>query len=112
MRKKSPNVSRFIEYNFLAKKKPKRKRHSAAPNGSSITLYKPPFKNSDDAPKTVSDPNHVANKAAELNRSGKLLPANIKSPVVFTRREAHIPTITVRTRYSMIKPNSKNLIGF
>jgi hypothetical protein len=50
---------------------------SAAPKGSSITEYKPPFKNSEEAPNTVSEPNQVANKADELRSNGRLLPANI-----------------------------------
>ncbi len=53
-----------------------------------MTEYNPPFKNSDEAPKTVSDPNQMAKSAAELKANGKLLPANIKSPVFLTLREA------------------------
>jgi hypothetical protein len=77
-----------MEYNFRVINNPKSSRQSAAPKGSSITEYRPPFKNSDEAPKTVSDPNQVANKADELKKSGRLLPANMKSPEFFTRLEA------------------------
>jgi hypothetical protein len=44
-----------------------------------MVAYNPPFRNSDDAPKTVSEPNHVAKRAAVLNTIGRLLPASIKS---------------------------------
>jgi hypothetical protein len=77
-----------MEYNLRVMNNPKRSRHKAAPNGSSITEYNPPFRNSDDAPKTVSDPNQVANSAAVLKKIGRLLPASIKSPEFFTRLDA------------------------
>ena len=63
-------------------------RHNAAPKGSSITAYNPPFKNSEDAPNTVSEPNHVAKSAEELSNKGKLLPAKRKSPDVLILRDA------------------------
>jgi hypothetical protein len=94
-------------YNFLAKNNPKSKRHNAAPNGSSITPYNPPLRNSEEAPNTVSEPNHVANNAAELNVNGRLRPANIKSPEVFTLFEAQKPITTVNARYVMME-NSNN----
>jgi hypothetical protein len=64
-------------YNLRAKNKPNNTRQRAAPKGSSITEYSPPFKNSEDAPKTVSEPNQVAKRAAELSSIGRLLPASI-----------------------------------
>ena len=53
-----------------------------------IHAYNPPFKNSDDAPKTVSEPNQVANSADELKSMGRLRPASMKSLEVFTLRDA------------------------
>jgi hypothetical protein len=89
-----------------AKNTPKSTRHKAAPKGSSITCKNPPFINSEEAPKTVSDPNQVANKAAALSIIGKLLPANIKSPDDFTLLEAQAPTKMVKARYKMIEIKS------
>jgi hypothetical protein len=86
-----------------------RQRH--APNGSSITPYKPPSRNSAEAPKTVSDPNHVANKAVELSISGKLLPANMKSPEVFTLLDAQYPMKMVSSKYKTIDNSNTSVQG-
>jgi hypothetical protein len=49
------------------------------PSGSSITPRNPCFRNSDEAPKMVSDPNHKANRAKVFTIKGNFLPARIKS---------------------------------
>jgi hypothetical protein len=56
------------------------------------------LRNSEEAPKTVSDPNQVANSADELSTKGKLRPASIKSPEVFTLRAAQYPIKTVSAK--------------
>jgi hypothetical protein len=91
---------------------PKRKRQRAAPKGSSITANNPPSRNCADAPKTVSDPNHVAKSADALRKSGRLLPASMKSPDVFTRRDAHTPIRIVIIRYPIIKTRSNDYSVF
>jgi hypothetical protein len=62
--------------------------------------------NSEDAPNTVSDPNHVAKRADELRRMGRLRPASMKSPDVFTLLEAQYPIRMVMSRYRMIEKRS------
>ena len=70
-------------------------KHKAAPKGSSMIPINPSLRNAVDAPITVSEPNHVANKPAATTDIGIRRLAMTKSLVFLTKRDAHQPMNTV-----------------
>ena len=77
-------------------------RQRDAPKGSSMTPYNPSEAICEEAPKTVSEPNQVANKAATDMYIGSFPPARIKSLPVFTLKEAHKPIPKVANKYDIM----------
>jgi hypothetical protein len=63
-------------------------RHKAAPNGSAIIPRSHSSKNTEEVPRTVSEPNHVANTVAITIYNGSFLQASKKSFSFFTLRDA------------------------
>lgn len=77
---------------------PNRTKHSAPPKGSSITPSNPSSKYTEEAPKMVSDPNQVANKADAERKRGRDRPAKTKSLEFLTNLEDQAPTATVNAK--------------
>jgi hypothetical protein len=91
-------VNTFMRYIGRRKNLPNKIRHKAPPKGSSITPRSPFSKYSDDAPKIVSDPNHVAKSADAERNKGNCRPANTKSFEFLTSLEDQAPIATVISR--------------
>ena len=105
MRKKSLNVYNPNLYSGRATNNPDKNKHKAAPKGSSMTPRNPLPIKAEEAPSTVSEPNHVANSAQATMNIGKRRPATTKSAAECTRRDAHQPTASVPAKYKPIKHN-------
>ncbi|TWI66097.1 hypothetical protein IP91_01908 [Pseudoduganella lurida] len=69
-----------------------------APNGSSITAFRPPCTNLAGTPITVSAPNQVAKVVVITMINGRLRPATAKSVVFLIRVPAHMPRPSVPSR--------------
>ena len=92
--KKSPIVSIRRLYKWRAKKSPTKIRHIEDPKGSETIPPSPSFRKVAGIPKTVSEPNQVANTVAVTIGNGRLCPAAAKSAVFLTRNAAQRPIPT------------------
>lgn len=82
----------------LRKNIPDKIKQKAPPKESSLTPNIPFYKNTEESPKIVSDPNQVVNKAEADRKSGSERPANTKSFDPLSSRKANAPTSSVNIK--------------
>ncbi len=87
-----------MRYSGRAKNRPTKIRHIDEPKGSATTPLSPSLRNLAGIPRTVSDPNQVANTVATMKGSGRWRPATTKSAEFLTFVAAYrpMPTETIR----------------
>ena len=103
---KSPTVTIFILYNFLAKKYPIIPKQIAFVK-ISVTKDENPFStNRPGFPMILLAPNHVAKMVTPTKDVERLFPARVKSVVVLIRLEAQKPIANVIAIYKGINTTS------